>query len=121
SDDFGKHLAAIWADMLIKRDADTNRGLRTDTFITWLAQQFNENKGWDKIVSDMVTASGKIEDAPQTLFVLANQDNNQVSPAKLTAATANMFMGLQLQCAECHVHPTVETWKPDDFWGMAAF
>jgi Protein of unknown function (DUF1549)/Protein of unknown function (DUF1553) len=121
SDDFGKHFAMIWADMLIKRDADTNRGLRTDTFVTWLAKQFNDNKGWDKIVTDMVTASGKIEDAPQTLFVLANQDNNQVSPAKLTAATANLFMGLQLQCAECHVHPTVETWKQDDFWGMAAF
>ncbi len=121
SSDFGKHFAAIWADMLIKRDADTNRGLNTDAFTKWLAKEFNDNKGWDKIVTELMTASGKVEDSPQSLFVLANQDNNQVSPAKLTAATANLFMGLQLQCAECHVHPTVDTWKQDDFWGMAAF
>lgn len=121
SSDFGKHFAAIWADMLIKRDTDTNRGLNTEAFTKWLAKEFNDNNGWNKIVTDMVTASGKVDESPQSLFVVANQDNNQVSPAKLTAATANLFMGLQLQCAECHVHPTVETWKQDDFWGMAAF
>lgn len=121
SGDFGKHFANIWADILIKRDADTNRALSTEPFTKWLAKELNDNKGWNKIVGDMVTASGKVEESPQSLFIVANQDNNQVSPSKLTAATANLFMGLQLQCAECHVHPTVETWKQDDFWGMAAF
>lgn len=121
SGDFGKHLANIWADMLVKRDTDTNRGLRAEPFVNWLAAQFNDHARWDAIVRDLITASGKVEDTPQTFFILANQDNNQVSPSKLTAATANLFMGLQLQCAECHVHPTVEAWKQDDFWGMAAF
>jgi hypothetical protein len=69
----------------------------------------------------MITASGNVESAPQTLFILANQDNFQVSPAKLVGSTANLFMGLQLQCAECHVHPTTDAWKPDDFWSLAAF
>lgn len=121
SDAYGKHFAAIWTDALIKRDADTNRGLKTEDFTAWLAKQFNENRGWDKIVTEMITASGKVDDHPATLFVLANQDNNLVSPAKLVGATANLFMGLQLQCAECHVHPHVDEWKQDDFWAMAAF
>lgn len=80
SDAFGRHFAEIWTDTLINGDTDTNRNLKTDDFTTWMAKQFNENRAWDKIVSDLVTASGKVDDNPQTLFVLANQDNNQVSP-----------------------------------------
>src|ERR1700722_3292255 len=52
---------------------------------------------------------------------MANQDNNQPSPSKLVAATGSLFMGIQVQCAECHVHPFISKWKQQDFWGMAAF
>lgn len=118
---FGKHFATIWADLLIKRDADTNRNLNAEPFIDWLAKQFNENRGWDAIVSELISASGKVGEHPATFFTVANQDNNAPAPAKLVAATTNLFMGLQLQCAECHVHPTVDSWTQQDFWGMAAF
>jgi len=118
---FGKHFAHIWAEMLIKRDADTNRGLDAEPFIDWFAKQLNDSRGWEAIVTDLITADGKVSNNPATFFTIANQDNNQASPAKLVGATSNLFMGVQLQCAECHVHPVVDDWKQQDFWGMAAF
>jgi hypothetical protein len=58
---------------------------------------------------------------PPTFFIAANQDTNQPSAAKLVGATGNLFMGIQLQCAECHRHPFTAKWDMSDFWGMAAF
>jgi hypothetical protein len=43
-----------------------------------------------------------------------------LSPEKLAASSAELFLGLQLQCAQCHDHPTAH-WKQKDFWGLAAF
>ena len=45
---------------------------------------------------------------------------NDLSPEKLAASSAELFLGLQLQCAQCHDHPTAH-WKQKDFWGLAAF
>jgi hypothetical protein len=121
SKDHGLYFARIWADLLVKRDFDTNRGLKTEAFINWLAGRLNENVGWDQIVRDMITATGQEASAPQTFFVLANQDNRQPSPSKLVGAVGNLFMGIQIQCAECHQHPFTARWNQSDFWGMAAF
>ncbi|MFO0807231.1 MAG: DUF1549 domain-containing protein [Gemmataceae bacterium] len=118
---YGRHFARIWADLLVKRDFDSNKNLKTDDFTTWLAGEFNANAGWDKTVKSLLTASGPAESTPQALFYLANQDNNQPSPAKLVGATGNLFLGVQIQCAECHVHPQVDKWSQKDFWGLAAF
>jgi hypothetical protein len=121
SPEYGRHFAQIWTDLLIKRDFDTNKNLKSDPFTNWLADEFNKGRGWDRIVTDMVTGEGREDQVPETFFVLANQDNNQPAPNKLVGATANLFMGVQLQCAECHVHPFHDQWSKDDFWGMAAF
>jgi hypothetical protein len=118
---YGRQFARIWADLLIKRDFDSNLRLNTEPFVNWLAARFNENKGWNQIVTAIVTSSGKDADCPANLFYHANQDNNQPSPPKLVGAVGNLFMGIQLQCAECHVHPQIDKWSQKDFWGMAAF
>lgn len=119
--DYGRHLAHGWADLLVKRDPDANRNLKPEAFVAWLAKQFNDNRKWDAIVTDLVTATGKPEDTPQAFFFLANQDNNQPSPPKLVGTSVNLFLGIQAQCCECHVHPTVASWTQHDFWGLAAF
>jgi hypothetical protein len=121
SPEYGRHFARIWADILVKRDFDNNKNLRTDAFVTWLAGRFNGNAGWDQIVREMIVATGEEGAAPQTFFILAHQDNRQPSPAKLTGAVGNLFMGIQIHCAECHQHPATAQWGMNDFWGMAAF
>lgn len=119
--DFGFRLAHYWRDLLLKRDPD-KKGLPNETvFVSWLARQFNHGQPWHKTVHAMLTAQGDEALAGQTFFILANEDDKQPAPNKIVATASALFMGIQLQCAECHVHPSVEQWKPDDFWGLAAF
>lgn len=121
SPEHGRYLARLWADLLVKRDADTNKNLKTGPFINWLSARLHEGATWDRVVTEMICAEGEEGEKPETFFVAANQDNNQPSPAKLTGAVGNLFLGVQVQCAECHRHPYYEKWSQDDFWGMAAF
>ena len=75
SPEYGKLFARQWADLLIKRDFDSNKRLDTEPFVNWMAGKLNQGAGWDAIVHDILTASGKEADTPQALFYLANQDN----------------------------------------------
>jgi hypothetical protein len=120
SPEYGRHFGIIWSDLIVKRD-EANRVLNTTAFKKWLADSFNENRGWDKIVRDMLTAEGASGESPATMFFVANRDMNAVAPAKVVGTTANLFMGIQLQCAQCHNHAFIREWKQTDFWGVAAF
>lgn len=120
SSNYGRHFAIVWSDLITKRD-ENNRGLNTAGFKDWLAESFNTNRGWDEIVRDLLTADGPTDKAPQGTFFLANRDMTAIAPAKVVGSTANLFLGVQLQCAECHNHPFIREWKQNDFWGVAAF
>ena len=78
-------------------------------------KEFNKNVAWDKLVSDLVTASGTVEENPAVTYFLANRAID-----KLTDTTTQHFMGIQLQCAQCHNHPFTD-WKQTEYWGMAEF
>jgi hypothetical protein len=120
SPDYGRNFATVWKTMLVKRD-EANRALDTKAFTDWLAKQFNENNTWDEVVYDILTAEGPTDKTPQGMFFLANREMARIDPAKVTGATTNLFMGVQMQCAQCHNHPFSRQWKHTDFWGMAAF
>lgn len=120
SSDYGRNFAIAWRTMLVKRD-EANRNLNAKAFQDWLTEQFNQNKGWHKIVQEILTAEGETDKNPAGFFFLANRDMTRLDPAKITGATFTMFLGVQMQCAECHNHPFVRQWKQSDFWGMAAF
>lgn len=119
--DFGLHFARYWRDLIIKRDADKKTLPNETVFLQWLARQFNRNASWDKIVRTMLTAEGDEALAGETYFILANEDDKQPQPNKIVGTAAALFMGIQLQCAECHIHPMNDQWNQDDFWGLAAF
>ena len=122
SHDYGDHFAHYWHELLVKRDPENNGPIQThDVYLKWLTRQFNQNKPWDQIVRAMLTAEGDQALVGETFFVMANCENGQPAPDKLVATASALFLGNQLQCAECHVHPFVSTWKQNDFWGLAAF
>jgi hypothetical protein len=122
SHDFGDHFAHYWHELIVKRDPDNNGPIQThDVYVKWLTRQFNQNKPWDQIVRAMLTAEGDQALVGETFFVMANCENGQPAPDKIVATASALFLGNQLQCAECHVHPVVSAWKQTDFWGLAAF
>lgn len=111
---FGRRMADIWTAKLFPRDSG-NRFVLKDPLYKWLETEFNKNEGWDKTVSKLVTATGSVADNPASTYFLANR-----SVDKLADTTTQHFLGIQLQCAQCHNHPFT-SWKQTEYWGMAAF
>jgi hypothetical protein len=113
---YGQYLADVWQNDLISPLADDRRK-RADLLRQWLTDEFN-TKTWDRIASDLVTATGKMEDNPAVTYLVEGRLPRNVPD--LTDLTARYFLGLRISCAQCHDHPFAK-WKQQDFWGMAAF
>ncbi len=111
---FGRRMADIWTAKLFPKESG-NRFVLKDPLYKWFEEQFNKNPGWDKLITSLVTATGTVADSPAVTYFLANR-----SVDKLTDTTAQHFLGIQLQCCQCHNHPFT-TWKQTEYWGMAAF
>lgn len=111
---FGKALAEVWAHMLLPRESN-NRRLNEEPFRKWLADSFNSGKPLDRLVYDLMTATGPQNENGAVTFFIANPTVD-----KMTDNVSRMFLGVQLQCAQCHNHPFTD-YKQADYWGMAAF
>jgi hypothetical protein len=83
-----------------------------------MAKRFNDGDGWDEIVFDLMTATGKMEENPAVTYLI--EGRNPLSVTDLTDLSSRYFLGVRLNCAQCHDHPFVE-WKQEEYWGMAAF
>jgi hypothetical protein len=112
--EYGKHQADIWQNLLLPRTSD-NRAVPFDKMTKWLEESFNANKSWEQMVRAILTAEGDMDQNGAVVYFLAN-----ATPDKLTDNATRLFLGVQLQCAQCHNHPFTE-WKQNEYWGMAAF
>jgi hypothetical protein len=130
SKEYGLHCADLWCDRLNVKDLPIYR----EPFIAWMQGSLNQSRGWDEVVQDLLTAEGKFNfitrgkrlasTDPQALFILLNTEEGMgkgPNPAWLAAESGRLFLGVQIQCAECHNHPFTDSWKQTDFWGLAAF
>lgn len=113
---YGEHLADIWQGYLISPLAD-DRWARADRLRKWLAERFN-TKTWDRIATELLTATGKLDENPATGYLVEGRLPRTVPD--LTDLTSRHFLGIRLSCAQCHDHPFT-AWKQAEFWGMAAF
>jgi hypothetical protein len=96
-----------------KRRAEDTQG--TYAFYQWIRDSLYENKPYDQFVREIVTASGEMTFNPAVVWYReVNEVNEQVED------TAQLFLGLRIQCARCHHHP-FEKWSQDDYYGFAAF
>ena len=120
SEDYGKHFGERWVNVFYL--TTVNQSPRPpEPFKEWLAKSLNEGRGWDATTRDILTATGPLAEAPQGLFFYYNGDmNSQFAPKILAGNVAQVYLGVQLQCAECHDHP-FSAWKQTDFWSLAAF
>lgn len=116
---FGHYFARQWRDRIavpVVAGGDLNSS-HTAAFYKWLTEAINANRPWDAVVREIIVAEG---DSPALAFIRQSIDDGQPRAAKLTSSLTRRFLGVQMQCAECHDHPFT-TWKQDDFWGLAAF
>lgn len=109
------HLAQTWASWILPEgQASPDRPGRAG-LESWLRARFAENLRYDRLLSDLMVASGPTQTGPTAFFVAL-----EGKPEKIAAKTARVFLGLQLDCAECHDHP-FDKWSQRDFWGFAAY
>jgi hypothetical protein len=113
-------------------EADTEDLARqvSGDFESWLRKKVIEDAGYDRIVSEILTA--KLNRRPDDFAVAVSGMGRLVpspagyysakenKPENLAAGVARVFLGIRLECAQCHNHPFA-AWKREQFWGLAAF
>ncbi len=115
--EFGQNWANYYSDVISYRTPGPELTfLNYSPFKGWLAEQFNQNKGWDEVTYNVITAIGKIADNPAATYIGFHQGDK----SRLASETTRIFLSTQIQCAECHDHKFVEM-PQETFHHVAAF
>jgi hypothetical protein len=111
--EFGEHWALKWSDVL-RNEEKTLDPHGVEVFHAWLRDSFNDGKPLDQFVRELVAARGSTYKTPPANYWRAQRD-----PLTRAETTARVFLGVRLQCAKCHNHPTGR-WTQDDYYSWAA-
>ncbi|MEZ5940544.1 MAG: DUF1549 domain-containing protein [Planctomycetaceae bacterium] len=105
-----------WAEWLMMR-SDNNRVSEKGIvlYYQWLVDQIAANRPTDQMVRELLSSTGGTFSNPQTNFYETEQDQ-----LKIAENVAQIFMGMRIQCAQCHNHP-FDRWTQNDYYSFAAF
>ncbi len=123
---FVRHFTIIWRNALIPQAFnDPQTRSLVPGFEAWLWKHFSEDTPYDQMVHELITTPIDAGDNPQALLTSASSPSafflvRQLQPENLATGTSRAFLGVRLDCAQCHDHP-FDKWKRDQFWNMAAF
>lgn len=124
AEDYARNWMTIWTNILIGRTGgNDNRSMVSRSGMQqYLRRAFLRNKPYDEMVFDLVSAQGHNTPGEKDYNGAVNflLDNLQENATPATAKTARIFLGMQVQCTQCHNHP-FNDWKQDSFWGFNAF
>lgn len=116
ADYFAERFARAWVGV----EAGQFLIYRRERFTRWLSSQLRENRPYDDLVREMISADGLWTSEPAVNFVGAAYANDDLDENVLTARTVRGFLGQRIDCAQCHDHPFAH-WKQKEFEGLAAF
>jgi hypothetical protein len=117
--EYAEHWADVSLDLFVGHEF-RKPGLekRLDPRAFYLAA-FRENRPYDRMAREMLTFSGEILPSGPGVFVASHVKGGGAET--MASATARLFLGVQIQCAQCHDHPYDDRYKQEDFYGLAAF
>ncbi len=87
-----------------------------NALLAYMHKAVRENRPWDELAREMISANGTTGKVPAVGYILGEN----AEPMALAAATSQMFLGVRMQCAQCHNHP-FDTWKQKQFYELATF
>ncbi len=124
SDDFTDYMTALWGELCRVNSQDyTGRAdshKPANAFFAWLREQVAADRPFDEVVADMATAVGSTNIDGQTgLYTMLVKDY-RLNPKVMAADFSQLFLGVRMQCAECHNHP-FDRWTMDDYYGLVSF
>lgn len=112
--EFADFWALKWADVL-RSSRKTIQVKGSYGMQAWLRGHFLANTPMDEVVREVITSNGDTYANPPANYYRIAKD-----PTALAETTAQLFLGVRMQCAKCHNHP-FERWSQDDYYGMAAW
>src|SRR5487761_1808555 len=116
SPDYPAYFALRWGSIL-RNSQLAGADQAAYAFHDWIKSLIARNRPYDELVRGVVAAAGEWQDAPAVNWYWQMRDDPLHQP---TADTAQVFLGIRLQCARCHHHP-YERWGQDDYYGLAGF
>ena len=113
SNEFAVHWADRLTVMLLERQDQGN--VTNEQWRNFLESSLREKPSWDLMVRHMIEAKGHGPERPAMKFLgTANHHT-------MTENIARLLLGMDLTCARCHDHPSVEAWEQSDYWGLFAY
>ncbi|OYV86829.1 MAG: S-layer protein, partial [Planctomycetia bacterium 21-64-5] len=112
---YADYFANKWSVILRNQRVNQNYTRGTYAFHDWIRRGILTNKSYDQFVRDIVGASGEMGQNPPVAWYRAVQTSEQQ-----LEDTAQLFLGLRIQCARCHHHP-FERWSQHDYYSFSAF
>jgi hypothetical protein len=114
NDSYAAYWSLKWSDLL--RNTSANLGEQGMwSMHNWIKESFRTNKPFDQFVRELITARGSLYSVGPANFFRINRDSSS-----LAEATAQLFLGVRMECAKCHHHP-FEKYSQEDYYGLAAF
>ncbi len=127
---FANHFTNVYRAVLLPESNSFESRFLAQSLESWLHKQFRDNVPYDKIARDVLTLGFGNPGRQQAITLPGQQQGeptpiafyqaNEFKPENLAASTARVFLGVRLECAQCHNHPFAG-WKQEQFWSYAAF
>jgi hypothetical protein len=115
SGEYADFFANKWTAMLKNRRDDASDIQSNFAFFSWVRDSLLANKPYDQIVRELLAATGSVASNPPVAWYKRVKD-----PKQQLEDIAQLFLGVRMQCAQCHHHP-FERWSQDDYYSLAAF
>lgn len=113
---FGSNWSRYWRDVIMYRRTEDRALIVAQPLTDFLKEELNKNTSWAKIATELITATGDVRENGKTGLIMAQAGQ----PEETVAEVSRIFLGIQIQCAQCHNHPT-DSWKREQFHELAAF
>ena len=116
SPQYGENWGRYWRDVIMYRKSEERAGIVSQPLEEFLTESFHVNAPWSEIATAFITASGDATENGACGLIMAQQGQ----PEETVAEISRIFLGVQIQCAQCHDHPT-DRWTREQFHELAAF
>ncbi|HAN99703.1 MAG TPA: hypothetical protein DCQ98_20770 [Planctomycetaceae bacterium] len=125
TEEYARNWTTIWTNLLIGRAGgnDNNSMISREGMQKYLRDAFARDIPYDRFVRELVAASGSTQPGSESFNGAVNflvDKVNEDNASQATAAVSKIFLGLQVQCTQCHNHP-FNDWRQQKYWEMNAF
>jgi hypothetical protein len=113
-DAFPQHFANVYRAWILSRVNSEQGAALAPTLETWLRDRFKTNTPYDRLVRELISPTPSDNNR---IFLQINENK----PENLAASTSRLFLGIKLECAQCHDDRSGASWSQEQFWSFAAF